>query len=83
MKVEYDKKADAAYLKLTDSRIVESEEVSPDIIYDFDEDNQVVGIEILKLKSKTPEQLKLINFPFSAEDKTELTEFFILQRYSF
>lgn len=78
MKVEYDKKADAAYLKLTDSQIVESEEVSPDIIYDFDEDNQVVGIEILKLKGKTLEQLKLLDFPFSAEDKTKLKEFFIL-----
>lgn len=78
MKVEYDKKADAAYLKLTNSQIVESEEVFPDIIYDFDEDNQVVGIEILKLKGKTPEQLKLLAFPFSAEDKTELKEFFSL-----
>jgi uncharacterized protein YuzE len=83
MKLEYDKNADTAYLKLTDSQIVESEEVFPDIIYDFDEDNQIVGIEILKLKGKTPEQLKLLDFPFSAEDKTELKEFFSLYRYSF
>jgi len=83
MKVKYDKKADAAYLKLTDSQIVESEEVSPDIIYDFDEENQVVGIEILRLKGKTPEQLKLLNFPFSTEDLAELKEFFSLQQHSF
>ena len=83
MKLKYDQKADAAYLKLTDSQIVESEEVFPDIIYDFDEENQVVGIEILRLKGKTPEQLKLLNFPFSTEDKAELKKFFSLQKHSF
>lgn len=82
MKIEYDRKADAAYLKLADSKIAESEEVSPGIVYDFDESEQVVGIEILKVKRKTPEQLKQVNFPFSAEDRAELREFFSLLRYS-
>lgn len=83
MRIEYDQKADAAYLKLADSKIVESEEISSGIIYDFDESDQVVGIEILKLKRRTPEQLRQVNFPFSAEDKAELREFFSLLRYSF
>lgn len=83
MRIEYDQKADAAYLKLADSKIVESEEISSGIIYDFDESDQVVGIEILKLKRRTPEQLKQVDFPFSAEDRAELKEFFSLLRYSF
>lgn len=83
MRIEYDQKADAAYLKLADSKIVESEEISSGIIYDFDKSAQVVGIEILQLKRRTPEQLKQVDFPFSAEDRAEFKEFFSLLRYSF
>ncbi len=76
MKIKYDDKVDAAYLKLADSQVIDSEEISPGIIYDFDENNQVVGIEILKVKYKNPEQLKQINFPFSPEDRKQLKNFF-------
>ena len=48
-----DKEADALYLRLDDSRIVESEEVSPGIVLDFNEHNQVVGIEMLQLSKRT------------------------------
>ncbi len=63
MKVHFDKKADAVYLKLTDSKIIESEEVSPGIILDFDENNQVVGIEMLQVQSRIPlANLKQLQF---------------------
>jgi uncharacterized protein YuzE len=52
MKVHIDEVADALYLRLDESKIIESEEVYPGIIIDFNEHNQVVGIEILKLKSR-------------------------------
>jgi uncharacterized protein YuzE len=54
MKVHFDEKADALYLRLDDSRIVESEEVQPGIVLDFNEQNQVVGIEILRVKERVP-----------------------------
>ncbi len=54
MKVHFDEKADAIYLRLDESRIVESEEVRPGIVLDFNEHNQVVGIEILKVKNRVP-----------------------------
>lgn len=54
MKVHFDEKADAVYLRLDDSRIVESEEVQPGIVLDFNEHNQVVGIEILRVKERVP-----------------------------
>ena len=54
MKVRFDENADALYLRLDDSRIVESEEVQPGIVLDFDERNQVVGIEILQVKERVP-----------------------------
>ncbi|MDF5723329.1 MAG: DUF2283 domain-containing protein [Rhizonema sp. PD37] len=66
MKVHIDELADALYLRLYESNIIESEEVYPGIILDFNEDNQVVGIEVLNLKSKMPStSLKKIQLEFS------------------
>ncbi len=53
MKLHVDQEADALYLRLDDSKIIESEEVSPGIVLDFDENNQVVGIEMLHLSART------------------------------
>jgi uncharacterized protein YuzE len=54
MRLHVDKEADALYLRLDDSKIIESEEVSPGIVLDFNERNQVVGIEMLNLSRRTP-----------------------------
>lgn len=63
MKVQFDEKSDAIYVRLDDSKITESEEVQPGIILDFNEKNQVVGIEVLKVKERIPSaQLKQIQF---------------------
>ena len=47
MKITYDKKADALYIKFTNNKITESEEVEKNVILDFDNKNKVVGMEIL------------------------------------
>jgi len=61
MKLKVDKKSDALYLRLDESKIVESEEVQPGVILDFDENNRVVGIEILDLSTRVkPDMLKLV-----------------------
>jgi uncharacterized protein YuzE len=54
MKLKVDREADALYLTLDDSKIVESDEVSPGIILDLNEANQIVGIEILHLSKRSP-----------------------------
>ena len=54
MKVHFDEKADALYLRLDESKIVESEEVQPGIVLDYNEQSQVVGIEILRVKTRVP-----------------------------
>jgi uncharacterized protein YuzE len=78
MKIEFDKETKAIYFRLNDSVIVESEEIAPGIVYDFDAFNTVVGIEVLNLSHKTPEQIKEISFPFSQEDKVLLKNIFNL-----
>ena len=52
MRIDFDQETGAVYFRLKDSRIVESEEISPGIIYDFDENDTIVGIEILNLSKK-------------------------------
>ena len=53
MKLRVDKQADALYLRLDDSPIVESEEVSPGVMLDYNESNQVVGVEMLNLSTRS------------------------------
>ena len=54
MRLHYDEKADALYLRLDDSEVVDSEEVKPGIVLDFNDQNEVVGIEVLDLKRRVP-----------------------------
>ena len=54
MRVRTDEAADALYIRLEESAIVESEEVSPGVILDFDESGRVIGIEILNVCQRLP-----------------------------
>ena len=61
MRLKIDKESDALYLRLDDSAIVESEEVQPGVILDFDARGRVVGVEILSLSTRTdPETLRVV-----------------------
>lgn len=63
MKMHYDQKIDALYLRLDDSKIIESAEVQPGIVLDYDANNQVVGVEILRVKERVPAaDLKHLDF---------------------
>lgn len=53
MKMKVDKEADTLYLRLDDSAIVESEEVSPGVALDDNESNEVVGMEMLYLSKRS------------------------------
>ena len=63
MRMHYDQKTDALYLRLDDSKVIESEEVKPGIVLDFNAEKQVVGIEVLDLKRRVPKaDLKQLKF---------------------
>lgn len=55
MKLKVDQQADALYLTLTELPASHSEEVSPGIIVDYDEQGHVVGIEMLYLSKRAPD----------------------------
>ena len=54
MRVQFDEKADAIYLRFDESEVVESEEVHPGIVLDFNKQDEVVGIEVLRVKNRIP-----------------------------
>lgn len=55
MKVEYDPEVDVAYVRLSDSEVVDSEEIKPGIVLDYDAQDRVVGIEILHVRKQRPD----------------------------
>jgi uncharacterized protein YuzE len=54
MKLHIDRDADALYLRLDDSKIIESEEIAPGVVVDYNRKNAVVGVEVLYLSKRTP-----------------------------
>ena len=53
MKLHVDKEADALYLHLDESAIIDSEEVSPGVVLDYNDANEVVGVELLRLSKRS------------------------------
>ena len=63
MKVRMDHKNDVLYFRLDESAIVDSEEVKPGVILDYDAADNVVGIEILGLSKRvSSDMLKIMQF---------------------
>ncbi len=52
MKLKVDEKSDALHLRLNEAAIVESEEVQPGVILDYDDKGRVVGIELLGISER-------------------------------
>ena len=63
MRIKIDKDSDALYFRLDESRIVESEEIRPGVILDYDNDNRVIGVEFLGISQRaTKEELSALQF---------------------
>ncbi|MCR4439986.1 MAG: DUF2283 domain-containing protein [bacterium] len=55
MKIKVDQQADALYLSLSDRPASRTDEVSPGVLVDYDEQDRVVGIEMLYLSKRAPD----------------------------
>jgi uncharacterized protein YuzE len=63
MRLKIDRESDALYFRLDEAEIVESQEVEPGVILDFDKDGCLVGIEILSLSTRfSLEKLRVLQF---------------------
>ena len=63
MRLKVDKESDTLYLRLDESKVVESGEVRPGVILDFDAEGRVVGVEFLGISSRASwEELSSLQF---------------------
>ena len=62
MEIRYDKEVDAMYIKLSEGRYLESEELEDGVIIDFSDEGKIIGLEILNVRSKIKnlEELKRV-----------------------
>lgn len=63
MRIKVDKESDTLYFRFDENRIVESEEVKPGVILDFDEEDKVVGVEFLGISARASQE-ELANMQF-------------------
>jgi uncharacterized protein YuzE len=52
--ITYRPEDNAAYLRLSSAKVLESEEVSPDVVFDYDAEGRIVGIELLDARAQLP-----------------------------
>ena len=79
MKIDFDPEVDAAYLQLDDAKIVDSEEVLPGVVFDFDECGSIVGVELLAVKKKNPRHLLSLKIPVHNPDDFKAFESFLVK----
>ncbi len=60
----YDSEADALYVRFAAAKVVDSEEVAPGVMLDFDEEGRIVGVEVLEARRHLAEGAEL---PSAAE----------------
>jgi uncharacterized protein YuzE len=46
MKISYDERVDILWIRLNHKKIAESDEVQPGMIFDYDDEGKIIGIEI-------------------------------------
>lgn len=61
MNFNFDQDSNALYIRFNNSKVMYSKEASSGVICDFDDSNKLVGIEILAVQQRTPEELENIN----------------------
>jgi uncharacterized protein YuzE len=55
--IKYHPEDNAAYIRLSEARIQESAEVAPDVVFDYDADGRIVGIELLDARAQLAPEL--------------------------
>lgn len=63
MRLKVDKQSDTLYFRLDEAEIIESEEIKPGVILDYDSNDNVIGVEFLRISSRTSQdELSSIQF---------------------
>ena len=57
MEIEYDKDADAMYIRLRQGELGRTKEVDANTLLDLDKNGKLLGIELLDVRKRLPETL--------------------------
>ena len=63
MNIQFDPDVDALYLRLATGDVVDSETIEPNLVYDYDAKDQIIGIELLRVRANLP-HLAIKALPF-------------------
>lgn len=58
IRFHYDKKIDALYIRFDESRYSDSDEVAEGVVFDYNEQGRMVGLEILDASKKLTREFK-------------------------
>ncbi len=79
MNVRYDKEIDAIYFDLNVERqSVEQDEISDGVILDYDQDNNLIGIEVLDFYDLVRNGLTIDDLPFPEPERAIAKRWFNL-----
>ena len=76
MIIDYDSEVDAIYFKLTKNKIDSTEPKTDRIIIDYDQDNKIVGIEVLDFSYLLQKGLTVDDLPFPDTEKAIASPYF-------
>ncbi len=74
--VSYDQEVDAAYFRIDNKAVLDSEEIADGIIVDYDENSSIVGVELLGVKTISPENFALLFSLLPESFKAQFQEMF-------
>ncbi|CAL8980337.1 DUF2283 domain-containing protein [Rhodoplanes serenus] len=55
--VKYRPEDNAAYIRLSQEKVLDSAEVAPDVVFDYDAEGRIVGIELLDARAQLSPEL--------------------------
>jgi uncharacterized protein YuzE len=55
--IKYRAEDNAAYIRFSDEKVLESSEVAPDVVFDYDAQGRIVGIELLDARAQLSKEL--------------------------
>jgi uncharacterized protein YuzE len=79
MNIRYDKEIDAIYFDLAvNQKSVSQDEISDGVILDYDQDNNLIGIEVLDFQFKVSNGLNPSDLPFPEPELAYASQYFNL-----
>ncbi|MBJ7899362.1 MAG: DUF2283 domain-containing protein [Cyanobacteria bacterium RI_101] len=72
--IGYDREVDAAYFQIEEATVIESEEIADGVIVDYDENNRIVAVELLGIRTLNLEGLERLKSLIPLFEQAQIQE---------